>query len=264
VLLAEDNLINQDVAKAMLEVIGARTTVVSDGREVLAALGSGRFDLILMDCQMPGMDGYEATARVRARERGTGGHIPIIALTANAVAGDAEQCIAAGMDDYLSKPFSQRELAELVARWAPAASADPPPAVDAPPAPAQEDAGTAERGVDVSINPRALESIRLLASGLLERVVGQYVVDAPRYLDQIRAAVAADEPETLRRAAHALKSSSANLGAERFAAICQGLETLGRSGTTQGGAARLADAQREYERVCVALNSAIAPATQSP
>jgi len=259
VLLAEDNLINQDVAKAMLEVIGARTTVVSDGRQVLEALAREPFDLILMDCQMPGMDGYEATARVRERERAGGGRIPIIALTANAVAGDAEHCIAAGMDDYLSKPFSQRELAELVTRWAPQAAAGGTPdrAAAAPPAP-PDDAEPRE----ASVNPRALESIRLLAAGLLERVVRQYIVDAPRYLGQMRTALDAGEPETLRRAAHALKSSSANLGAERFAALCQALETLGRAGTTQGGAPRLADAEREYARVCAALSEAVAPAAQ--
>ncbi len=263
VLLAEDNAINQEVARAMLENLGVAVTIVSDGSQVLPAVAAETFDLILMDCQMPVMDGYEATARVREHEHGgdPGRRIPIVALTANAVAGDAEQCLAAGMDDYLSKPFTQKELAAVIARWVPASGASAPPAraQDAANAPVAADTGAVMR--NEAVNARALEAIRSLAPGLLEKVIGQYLDDAPRYIEQIRAAVSASDAEALRRAAHALKSSSANMGAEGFAALCQSLETLGRAGTTGGAAARFADAEREFARVRESLQAqlSIAP-----
>jgi CheY-like chemotaxis protein len=118
VLLAEDNPVNQAVASGMLELMGAHVTVAGNGREALDLLAAAEFDLLLIDCQMPVMDGFEATHAIR---RGEGAdpdrRLPIIALTANAVAGDRETCLAAGMDDYLSKPFTYAELHSIVAQW---------------------------------------------------------------------------------------------------------------------------------------------------
>jgi PAS domain S-box-containing protein len=114
VLLAEDNAVNQKVASRLLEKQGHLVTIASDGREALAALGRENFDLVLMDVQMPEMDGFEATAAIRAQERETGKHLPIIAMTAHAMQGDRERCIAAGMDDYIAKPLKFRELTDLL------------------------------------------------------------------------------------------------------------------------------------------------------
>jgi two-component system, sensor histidine kinase len=124
ILLVEDNPINQEVASALLETLHCECTIADNGRLALAALAeSGDFDLVLMDCQMPEMDGFEATKRIRADECESGGHIPIIALTANAMAGDRELCLAAGMDDFLSKPFQLHELSGMLGKWSPRADA---------------------------------------------------------------------------------------------------------------------------------------------
>jgi CheY-like chemotaxis protein len=119
VLLVEDSPVNQAVAEGMLRFLGCDVTPAADGREALAALESSRYDLVLMDCMMPGMDGFEATAEIRRHEREEPGrgHTVIVAVTANAMAGDRERCIAAGMDDYLSKPFRTDELNALLTLW---------------------------------------------------------------------------------------------------------------------------------------------------
>ena len=117
VLVAEDSPVNQIVAVRTLERCGFRAEVASDGREALAALAAARYDAVLMDCQMPGMDGYEATAELRRRERDGGHRTPVIAMTAHAMAGDRERCLAAGMDDYIGKPMRSQALAEVLGRW---------------------------------------------------------------------------------------------------------------------------------------------------
>jgi CheY-like chemotaxis protein len=117
VLLAEDNIINQKVAVRMLEKLGCRVEVVANGKEAFDALGKYTYDIVFMDCQMPIMDGYAATCAIRERERQTGGHLPIIAMTANAIWGDRERCIAAGMDDYVSKPVDANVLMAVLKRW---------------------------------------------------------------------------------------------------------------------------------------------------
>jgi signal transduction histidine kinase len=120
VLLVEDNVINQEVAQALLEVIGCHSEVVGNGLEALARLPAGHdFDVVLMDCQMPEMDGYEATRQLRAREAPGGRRLPVIALTANAMAGDRELCLATGMDDFISKPFQLAELEQALDKWCP-------------------------------------------------------------------------------------------------------------------------------------------------
>jgi CheY-like chemotaxis protein len=126
VLLAEDNPVNQQVALGMLEALGCQVDLAGDGREALEAVAQGSYDLVLMDCQMPEMDGFAATAAIRTLEvarRNVGRRrIPVIALTANAMKGDRERCLAAGMDDYLAKPFTLGQLGEVLARWLPAAA----------------------------------------------------------------------------------------------------------------------------------------------
>jgi signal transduction histidine kinase/CheY-like chemotaxis protein/ligand-binding sensor domain-containing protein len=117
ILIAEDNLINQTLARRMVEKLGHRAEVVADGREALAALAHGAFDLVLMDCQMPGMDGYEATVELRRLERATGKHLPIVAMTANVVEGERERCLAIGMDDYIPKPVKMSVLVAVLQRW---------------------------------------------------------------------------------------------------------------------------------------------------
>jgi CheY-like chemotaxis protein len=117
VLLAEDNPVNQAVAQSMLELLGSVITIAENGEEAIAQLGAENFDVVLMDCQMPVMDGYAATVEIRERERqGSSRHIPIVALTANALQGDREQCLIVGMDDYLSKPFSLDQLSAVLSR----------------------------------------------------------------------------------------------------------------------------------------------------
>ncbi len=119
VLLAEDNLVNQKVAMIMLQKLGLEADVVANGLEALDALVGVAYDLVIMDCQMPEMDGFEATQRIRERERGTR-RIPIVAMTANAMVGDREQCLEAGMDDHIPKPVRMEELKRILSRWLPA------------------------------------------------------------------------------------------------------------------------------------------------
>ncbi len=117
ILLAEDNLVNQRLAIGVLGKMGHQVTVATTGNEVLSQLNAAPFDLVLMDVQMPEMDGLEATAEIRRREQSTGQHIPIIAMTAHAMSGDRDRCLQAGMDDYLSKPIRAHELGERLAAW---------------------------------------------------------------------------------------------------------------------------------------------------
>ena len=128
VLLAEDNAVNQKIACRFLEKEGHHVTLACDGRQALAAIDRENFDVVLMDVQMPEMDGFEATAAIRAQERGSGKHLPIIAMTAHAMAGDRERCLAAGMDNYIAKPISARELVELLEEFSGAAREEASPA----------------------------------------------------------------------------------------------------------------------------------------
>ena len=263
VLVVEDNPVNQQVAAAMLESLGVAHALADNGRIALDRLGQERFDLILMDCQMPEMDGFEATGQIRARQRAglLPGKLPIIALTANAVEGDRERCLAAGMDDYLGKPFTRERLAATLGRWLPLADAPPTPVEPAvAPGPAAPDkASAAAADSDGPLNPRALEAIRKLAgprdASLVNQVIGAYLADTPPRFGQLRAAAEAGDAEALRQAAHALKSSSANVGAEQLAALCKELEMLGRGGGGDGVRPLVARAEAEVARVVAALSA---------
>ncbi|WP_334169877.1 response regulator [Zoogloea sp.] len=247
VLLAEDNPVNQELARAMLQKLGLSVVIAQHGKEALALAAGQAFDAILMDCQMPVMDGYRATALLRARETQGGGHLPVIALTANAMEGDRDLCLAAGMDDYLAKPYTTAQLQAILQRWlpsrpAPAAAPTEPP--DAPgPAPA---AGTA-------IDRQLLEPYRKLDPdggwGLTRRLLQVYLDSSTSLTDKLERAIPAGDAEAAREAAHALKSSSANIGGQRAADHFRELEALAKAGRLDEATLRIGPARAEYDRL---------------
>ena len=252
VLLAEENAVNQELAVAMLEAIGCAVTIATNGLDALAAYSRGGHDLILMDCLMPDMDGFEATRRIRAMEAasGSGLRLPIIAVTANAMTGDRERCLASGMDDYLSKPFSQAQLRACIDRWlqsGASASAETPAVPVVPTVPA------ASSVLDTGI----LQNIRTLerngARGMFGKVIDIYFGDAPRLLKALRAGLAEDNADAVCLAAHTLKSSSANLGASSLAGLCRDVEGRARRNSLEGVYDLLCQIESEYESVHAAL-----------
>jgi signal transduction histidine kinase/DNA-binding response OmpR family regulator/HPt (histidine-containing phosphotransfer) domain-containing protein len=265
VLLVEDNPVNQEVAKLMLAHFGCTVTVANHGQQALELLDRGDCDLVLMDCQMPVMDGFQATMRVRERERRlreSGQEVkrlPIVALTAHAISGDRDRCLAVGMDDYLSKPFTREELAAILNRWlpppapSPTATEPPPVAVSSPvPAPPAVD-GVRESSLDRGV----LGKMRLLerdgAAGLVARLIELYLQGTPALVERMRQAIAAADDETLRAAAHSLKSSSANVGAMKMHDLCRELESWTRQRRVTDAAGQVAAIEQEFvaARTCL-------------
>jgi signal transduction histidine kinase/DNA-binding response OmpR family regulator/HPt (histidine-containing phosphotransfer) domain-containing protein len=252
VLLAEDNPVNVEVAKAMLESLDLQVDCARNGEDALQAVRANTYDAVLMDCQMPVMDGFAATAAIRREEReaGRGRVLPIIAITANALQGDREACLAAGMDDYLSKPFSQQELAAVIGRWMALPLAATVHHDDEPARLPRESVEVIQRDV---INRVALDKIRALSrergDALVQKVIAAYVDDTPQQLRTLRAAIDELDTGNVRRIAHTLKSASANVGAEALAALCKEMEHLGRSDTTEGADAILTDMEQAFQAV---------------
>jgi PAS domain S-box-containing protein len=263
ILLAEDNPVNQDVTRVMLEETGCAVQIAENGRVALEALALRRFDLVLMDCQMPEMDGYEALRRLRTegeRTFATPRDVPVIALTAHALAGDAERCLAAGFSDYLAKPFKQQALIERVRRWtarrrealAPTAE-EPAMSVPALQTSVSAAARTGAAVLDVETIERIRQMERRGAARLLERLIGTYQTTATKLLADGAAALGRDDGAALRHAAHTLKSSSANVGALELARRCADIELLARSGQLPRAREQWPQVQGEFERVQLAL-----------
>ncbi len=264
VLLVEDNPVNREVSTGMLELIGYHVAVAEDGQQALTVSATDSFDLILMDCQMPVMDGFTATAGIRSRERDTRApHIPIIALTANAMEGDRERCLAAGMDDYLSKPFSRQALAEMLARWR-----APRPAQTSGTQPAIETSAVSEHRPPTAppVDRAAWASITALQRpehpNLLHKTIGLYLTSSQTHIDGIRQALQAQDLQAMLAAAHTLKSSSAMLGATPLAALAGQLEAACRTG--QGTEARelVPIIEAEHRRVSAALRQELSTSTE--
>jgi two-component system, sensor histidine kinase and response regulator len=236
VLLAEDNPVNQRLAASLIQRRGHRVTIVGNGRDAVDTVARHRFDVVLMDVQMPEMGGFEATGLIRARERDSGEHIPIIAITAHVMKGDRERCIEAGMDDYITKPFDSRNLCRILeeAAGATKTTAATPAADDVP------DEVLARVGGD-----RALltEMIRLFAE------------DVPRSLDRIHAALDAGDAEVLRRAAHTLKGAAANFEATEVVRAARALEEIGHSGRMDESAAAWQTLTAEMDRLMARLTT---------
>jgi CheY-like chemotaxis protein len=255
-LLAEDNPVNQKVAARMLERLGYRVDVAQNGLEALEALERNRYAAVLMDVQMPEMDGHEATAEIRRREaalawRGERHSTPIIAMTANAMQGDREKALAAGMDDYLAKPVRQEELDEVLGRWV--SREDGAVVGDGAPE-AQET--PAENGS--VLDPEVLANLRDLGDAeLLAELAGMFLDDASSRLQELREAIGAGDAAGVERVAHTLKGSSGNMGATRMSAICAELQDVGGSGDLSRAAGLLEGLEEEFGRVRPALEAEI-------
>ena len=227
ILLVEDNAVNQEVAVGMLEAMGCRVATSLNGRDALMRLLRERFDLVLMDCEMPIMDGFEAAQRIRAAEQRSGPGMPrtpIVAVTAHALASVHDKCLQAGMDDFLIKPFDEQQLGEALRRWLPLRERPPSAHDSAPP--------VSDRAVASAIDLATIDKIRAIKSAdsasLLRRVVAQFTDTSPALLATIRTQSANGDAEAVWRAAHSLKSSAEAIGAHRLAQSCMEIEKAGR------------------------------------
>jgi PAS domain S-box-containing protein len=247
-LLAEDNPVNQKVALIQLEKMGYRTDAVSNGIEALAALAVTPYSIVLMDCQMPELDGYEATAEIRRRERGSTRHTIIIAMTAHALQGERERCLAVGMDDYLSKPVKATDLTRMLERWSVPDGPSLPvalPAVTVPTAFPDFDPAVFDRGTLEQFRGLQLEGGVDLISELLDL----YVSDTVARLAELRTALHKRDLPSLHSAAHSLKGSSNSLGIHRLATLSSELEEFSENDKFAGAANLLDQLDDEFERV---------------
>jgi CheY-like chemotaxis protein/HPt (histidine-containing phosphotransfer) domain-containing protein len=244
VLLAEDNLVNQDVARAMLAKLGLEVEIAHNGKEALELVSKHDYDVILMDCQMPVMDGLEATSLIRKQLK-NGVKLPIIAVTANASEEDRSQCLGAGMNDFLSKPYSLNQLRQILLSWLPKEKINTTDTESKIP-----DTSTSNSPV---LNPIQLDQIRSLdTSGknqLIHRILQAFLETTESYIQQIEQTLIHENAESLRQAAHALKSSSANIGAESLAKICKELEVYGKTGELSRAKLLKESLKQHYQQV---------------
>ena len=246
IIIAEDNLVNQKVALGQLYNLGYSAEAVSNGRELLKALENAEFDLILMDCQMPEMDGFAATAEIRRRE-GSVRHTTIVAMTANALEGDDEKCFAAGMDDYLSKPVKPEALRLKLERWTGSGKSN---------SSLSEGNGHPQQSGDSVIDLSQLDSLRQIqqpgAADFISELIDLFVNEAVAQLKLLREAVAGNDATGIKRVAHCLRGSSANMGATRMAAISEKLENKDPAKDT---GELLVQLESEFELVRAALEA---------
>jgi CheY-like chemotaxis protein/HPt (histidine-containing phosphotransfer) domain-containing protein len=253
VLVAEDDIVNQDVTQLILEVLGCRAALARNGIEAVEMAQKEQYDLILMDCQMPEMDGYEATRLIREQEKnavsGNGHHVTVVALTGGSTEVSLENCKKFGMDDYLGKPFNVEQLRALLLKWLPDE---------------QKKETSVERNNSVAakvctLDEKQLNTIRSLqregAPDILEKVVDHYFSEAPGFIRKLREAVLADEAGVIRSIAHSFKSSSANLGALRLADYCREMESFGLNNEMTRTREIMEKIEEEYVSVSVALSA---------
>jgi TMAO reductase system sensor TorS len=274
VLLVEDNPVNQRVVQKMLEKLGLQPVTANDGIEALAALKRDSFDLVLMDCQMPRLDGYAATEAIRERERESGlTRLPIVALTANVLAGDREHCLAVGMDDYLSKPVKPSALANKLRQWLPMQAVFEPAISGAPPPPAPlsdrarpTNPASAPRPTKQSDDPldrQVLQGLNEVMQEEFTTILESFLQHAPNRLREIESAVIRQDMQALVPPAHSLKSSSANVGASELSDLAKALEAKGRQADTTDLPALYTALRESYRRSKQALRAVIELAARS-
>ncbi|MFS8824572.1 response regulator [Synechococcus sp. R6-6] len=260
ILLAEDNPVNQKVALRQLESLGYKADVVANGQEVLDLLQKVSYDLILMDCQMPVMDGYEATRRLRQQERRSGHRTVVIAITANAMQEDRERCLQAGMDDYLSKPVLKEDLERVLNHWSQviaqsaAGSSNGSASEAASPSSPGRDRDPSSPTLPYPIDSAYLDQVSGGDRGFQRELLQVFIQDCEDQLPQLRQAIAGCNAEGMRRIAHRLKGASSNVGANAFCQVVRELEHLGVALAQQGSQgdhewARALQAPEDLERI---------------
>jgi signal transduction histidine kinase/CheY-like chemotaxis protein len=275
VLLVEDNPVNLMVGQRLLGVLGVDCDIAGNGEAALLRMSASRYDVVLMDCQMPVMDGYTATRRWRAGEEATGdgNHLPIVAMTANAMAGDRQKCIDAGMDDYLAKPVTRAELERCLHRWwrpraspgprdAPVVAPIPQPPLPVaditmvpPPEMVEPESSLYDQDAGVVIDSEVIDELRLALGSEVEQLINMFLDDTPMLIARLEAAALAPDMDMLREVAHSLKSSSANLGAMARSVAAKRVELGVRTGTLDRPAVAVAMVSSEFTRACEALRA---------
>jgi CheY-like chemotaxis protein/HPt (histidine-containing phosphotransfer) domain-containing protein len=257
VLLVEDNAVNLEVGVGILEGLGCRVETAANGMEALHRHAGGEYAVIFMDCQMPEMDGFEATAEIRKREAISGLRTPIVALTASAIEGDREKCLAAGMDDYIPKPFTAHQMRAALAAWLKPSTPNAapgkhdhltivkPPALPAP----------AIEPIDEAVLASLAQLQREGRPDIVNRVITLFLESAPALLKELHEGAECGDTNRLSRASHALKSCAANVGAAAFSARCDELEALARGGQVPDAPARVRSIVEDYRRAEAALSA---------
>ncbi|MFK7974666.1 MAG: response regulator [Halioglobus sp.] len=245
VLVAEDNPVNQQLIEMVLQNFGCRCVLVDNGEKVLEKLNETTFDLVIMDCQMPVMDGFEATRKIRDKAvlSYSGAPIPILALTANAMEGDRDRCFEVGMDGYVSKPFSSDALGEAIEKLL---------GTDM-----SSESGSNNSSSAVAIDSESLDRVRQMQRegqpDILTRLIDVYLNSSPDLIEKLEKASAENDLGAIELSAHTLKSSSANLGALDFSSLCAEVEAAARAGGAVDLAAQCQAVVSEFDAVCAAL-----------
>ncbi len=252
ILLAEDNAVNQQVALHILEKSGFKVDVAPNGRRALEAMKMVSYDLVLMDIQMPEMDGFEATSQIRGLQFAVRNHdVPIVAMTAHAMKGYAERCLAAGMNDYITKPIEPTELVRKIEKLIhkePLASSSEK----------DTDTQTGVSGGSRTLAPIELDTAMARAMGdraFLEEMFEVYLKQVPEEVKALKAALAQNDAESLRRLAHTMKGAAANLSADKMAAAARDLEEIGRNGNLSAGNRALSQLESELSYLTDYFNS---------
>ena len=276
ILVVDDHVVNQQLAEMMLQRLGHRVDLVGNGLEAIEAIGRISYDLVLMDCQMPEMDGYEATRKIREIElrgseelckkneivmsdvlprklHGTS-RLPIVAMTANAMQGDREKCMESGMDDYISKPIKSEHLAEIVTKWLPAKGGQKElknsETVSVLESEAHSLAHASEESSESLLPSQLISEWRMIGgSAFISKLVNQFVFDAVVCVEKIQAALESKDCVDVREAAHGLKGMAANMGLTELARIAHEMENLGRQQNLLSGHAAFDLVQKEFARV---------------
>ncbi len=257
ILLAEDNHVNQEVASNMLEMLGCQVSVASNGQEAIELSQDKEFDLVLMDCHMPIKDGFQATREIRLQQQTNTTeepkHMPIIALTADVQKGIQEDCRAAGMDDYMSKPFDQKQLKATLKQWLLGEPKTPDNKITT----VEADANQQEPGEDAVLQQKPLDNIRAMQQpgvpSILNKVINIYLAESPELMTSVHNSITNDDGNALQEAAHSLKSSSANLGAMQMSEICKQLEFMGKENDIPSAKQLIQQLDNEFDLAYSAL-----------
>lgn len=268
VLLAEDNVTNQIVGAMMLRNLGCHVDVAANGREAMQMVETFSYEMVFMDCEMPEMDGFEATAAIRRRPGGKS-WLPIIAVTAQAMHGDQEYCLLAGMDDYISKPVKQEDFAAALKRWGPGKNrerendAQPTQAenentvrVDIPD-PSSSPISLAPPNISSALSAEVIANLRALGDAtepsVIREIFMSFLNEGAERISILRNSLDGGDAGLLRKTAHALRGASGSVGARHMADIAQQLEALGKAGNTTGAAALIEQIEGEFGRVQIEI-----------